>query len=343
MSQTPRLPNRPPIASEDVASLRATVPDQEGELPSGKPYVPTDADNVPLTKGPVHEIPDFIPQELAVDPSEFLARKQGRVMRNSDPLPPPPAGYPMQEEDDPEADELMRELHQQQTHAGNTKKNQQTESVLPTKPTKHPMLTKLLSSFGLERVPLRIKNIGNIPFTFRLISAPNKLVAIRYANLRSGTPDEMKVNVSWISALLGLVAIDGVSIYEIIGMDLTEHEKTMLARDPGNPPAMLVENSAVPLINVFLNGWQTEVIEEITRAYYELFEGDKDIPSDIGTYQKTHWRFECPKADCGEFQNRVPKVIDSSKGTIEPVFCPVHGVAMNPISTLEEYRANPLA
>ncbi len=342
MSQTPRLPNRPPIDSEDVASLRASVPDQEGELPSGKPYVPTDSDNEPLVRKTVHEIPDFIPQELAVDPSEFLASKQGRVMRNNDPLPPPPHGYPMQEEDDPEAEELMRELRNQNAPSA-SKDTRQKESVLPNKPTKHPVLTKLLSSFGLERVPVKTKNIGNIPFTFRLISAPNKLVAIRIANLRSETQDELKVNVSWISALLGLVSIDGTSIYEILSMDLTEHEKTMLARDPGNPPAMLVENSAVPLVNVFLNGWQTEVIEEITRTYYELFEGDKDVPSDIGTYQRTHWRFECPKTGCDEFQNRVPKVIDASKGTIEPVFCPVHGVAMNPISTLEEYRSNPLA
>lgn len=326
----PRLPNQPQNSDD---SLRATVPQTpEEELPAGQEYVPTAEDNKPLQPDPEREVPAFIPRELPVDPSELIDEPgTPRIQRASEPLPPPPQGYRPAEED-PEADALI------QAHT----KRLVPSSALPQAPKKHPMLDRLLSSFGLSKLPLKSDNIGDMKWTFRRLSSPDHLLAVRYAGLRSRQPDEFKVNMVYIQAVLALVSVNDVSIYDFMGADISTQDRILIERDPGNPPHMLVQTTAPVLIATLVDGLMPEILDALSTAYQELFEEDREVASDVAQYRKTHWRFECGVEGCLEVQNRIPKIINATSGEIEPIFCPIHGEPMTPVSTLEDYRNNPL-
>lgn len=330
-----RLPNAPNQALDE--ELRATVPQtQEGDIPRGREYVPGPEDNKPLQKDPQREIPSFIPRELAIDPSVAASNMQ----RNSAPLPPAPEGYPMSEED-AEADELIRQF--QAENQPHMKKQAKSETVLPNEPLRHPMLDRLLSSFGIQRLPTKSDNIGGMKWEFRRLSTPDHLLAVRYAGMRSRTSQELKINTQYIQAMLAVVSVNGTSIYEMMGYEMTDDERKQLANDPGNPPHHIVENSAPAVIFTLLDSLVPEVLDKLAVSYDELFEQDREFPSDIDQHRKTHWRFECSVHGCDEVQTREPVIVNRGTGAIKNIYCPIHGTPMRPISSLEDYRNGPLA
>ena len=335
-----RMPNAPSQSLDE--ELRATVPQtQEGDIPRGATWVPGPEDNKPLQKDPQREIPSFIARELAVDPSEAASSK---MQRSSTPLPPAPEGYPMSEEDE-EADALIRQFqssNQAPAHPAPAKKRA-AETVLPSEPLRHPMLDRLLSSFGIVGLPTKSDSIGGMKFEFRRLSTPDHLLAVRYAGMRSRTPQELKINTQYIQAMLAVVAVNGTSIYEMMGYEMTDDERKQLSRDPGNPPHHIVENSAPAVIFTLLDSLAPEVLDKIAVSYDELFEQDREFPSDIDQHRKTHWRFECSVHGCGEVQTREPVIVNRGTGAIKNIYCPIHGTPMRPISSLEDYRNGPLA
>lgn len=324
-----RMPNHP---NNDVP------PTQESSMPQGRPYEPSNEDLRPLHKDPQHEVPRFIPRELPEDPT--------RLMHGSNnPLPPMSEGY-VPAEDDVEADEMIRAFHAQEskpTQKQAPTSNRNDTTTLPEAPKRHPMLDRLLSSFGLEKLPIKSTDIGNMKLSFRRLSTADHMISIRYAHFRSNNPVEMKTNLKYIQAALAITAVNDVSIYDMLEYEMSPSDKVAYARDPGNPPNLVVEATALPIITTIVDGLLPEVLDSIVVAYNELFEEDKVVASDIDTYRRTHWRFECVESKCEEVQNRVPRIINVKSGAIHNVYCPVHGTPMRAVSSLEDYRNGPLA
>lgn len=216
--------------------------------------------------------------------------------------------------------------------------------TLPETPKRHPLLSRLLSSFGLERLPIRYNNIGGFQFGFRKHNTEDMLLATRMAGSRMRGTAEFDLAYSIVLAAICLVDIDGESVYDIFNVGLTEAERQSITRNPQNPPQAIVENTSPHVIVFMTTHIEPEVLNDIARAYSELYHEDVgDHVGDIVTYQRTHWRFECQVPGCEEVQKRIPKIIDAVDGTYEPIFCPIHGEPMQAISTLEKYRNNPLA
>lgn len=321
-----RMPNRP--NSEDVP------PTQEASMPQGRPYEPSGDDLKPLQKDPQLDVPKFIPRELRVDPTQLM-------QRSDSPLPPAPQSY-VPADDDPEADEMIRAFHAQET-TRETEPNRESSTTLPKEPKRHPMLDRLLSSFGIEKLPIKSDTIGGMKFSFRRLSTSDHMISIRYAHFRSNNPAELKANLKYIQAALAITAVNDTPIYDMLEYEMSPNDKIAYERDPGNPPNLVVEATALPIITTIVDGLVPEVLDKIVVAYNELFEEDLEIASDIDTYRRTHWRFECVEPKCTEIQNRVPRIINSKTGAIHNVYCPIHGTPMRAISSLEDYRNGPLA
>ncbi len=327
-------PNAPVTDDGDVARLRSSVSqDPADHLPRGQEYVPDARDNEPLIPETKHEVPSFIPRELAADPSELM--QGSRRMRNTDPLPDPAhfqGLYAGQSEDDPEADAMIRSV-----------RSQEPRTLLPSEPKRHPMMDRLLSSFGLRKIPVKSTVVGGLSWYFRAGSTSDFLIATRHAGLRSpSSPKEFEINASYMRAALGLVRVEEDSIYDIIGMNLTPFEREALQRDEANPPQALVERSADAVITFLVDAFIPTMLDELARAYHQLFDADMEVASDIVTYNRTHWRFECDFPGCDEVQTRIPLIVNAERGEIKPYFCPVHGTPMRPISSLEKYNNSPL-
>ena len=341
MNQFPNIPGRPnrpnaPITDVgDIARLRESVSqDPADHLPKGQEYIPDERDNEPLIPAAKHEVPSFIAKELAADPSELM--QGSRRMRNDDPLPDPAQFqglYAGQTEEDAEAEAMIRSV-----------RSQDPRTLLPNEPKRHPMMDRLLSSFGLRKIPVKKTVVGNINWYFRPGSTTDFLIATEHAGLRSrNSPQRFEVNASYMRAALGLVRVEEDSIYDIIGVNLTPFEREALQRDEANPPQALVERTADAIITFFIDSLMPTMLDELARAYHQLFDADMEVASDIVTYNRTHWRFECDVPGCEEVQNRIPTIINAERGEIKSIFCPVHGTPMRPISSLEKYNNSPLA
>lgn len=358
-----RVPNIPkPLATQDLRRDMPINPEEMGI--KARAYVPDTAADPRATK--LEAAPSWIPRKLPIPgtipadapiPQPTEAELAALQAQTADP-----------EDDDDEAEELLA-LARGTGDAGidiptqKRARNPVTDSTtlnlekddapdpkdraaaqtLPDAPTRHPLLSRLLASFGLERLPVRYNNIGGFKFGFRKHNTEDLLLATRIAGTRARGSAEFDLAHSIVLAAICITSINDESVYDIFGITLTDAERQTIMRNPTNPPQAIVESTASHIILFMTEHIEPEILDDLSRSYRELYHEDTaDHVGDIVTYQRTHYRFECNVQGCEEVQNRIPEIIDAVNGTYKPVFCPIHGEPMQAVSTLEKYRNNPL-
>ena len=215
--------------------------------------------------------------------------------------------------------------------------------LLPSAPVRHPVLQQMLAAFGLERLVEKSETVGGFKFGFRGSNTVDQALAIRYAGLRSASGPEFEMYKSIMLMAICVTSINDTPAYEVFNENLTDSEREAVKRSPTNPPETVVTKIAPKAIMFLLENIEPTILDDLAKAYTWLYRDE--IESHRGhtaEYLHEAWRFECLVDGCDEIQERIPHITDPVKGYIEPVFCPIHGKPMRPVSTLEDFRNNPL-
>jgi|ERR1035437_3436216 hypothetical protein len=221
---------------------------------------------------------------------------------------------------------------------GNVKPNPQANQPLPTE---HPVLVRLRERFGLIQGPTGTKSevIGGIKFTFRKYTNQSyaKFVVNEILTQSVETEAEFNAKLGYALVAIGLAAVNDVPVHEVFELELEPSLEVPLVRqNPLHPPTSVIVGSARYIYQWLLTSGTPELGDTLAAVYGKLY------PSENLTPDKGLWRYgNCKKSGCTETQERLPRY--NAEGEMRPVYCPVHGVPLKALGSLEELSHIPLA
>lgn len=350
-------PNRPSVDQSEVENLR-NLHEPHDDVPRGRVWSPSPEDKRPLRSAPEHELPPFIPQRLSQPQNEAQAQLAQNVYEDRGEVPPqmqqkqtrelPPDFDP---EVDDENDEYVgmagmhsqpSQMHRNESHISKPAlrtMEQRTQQQAKPALTEHPVLQRLRESFGLKAKEVRTKKIGPFVFAFRKYSTQAYIQFVSN-NLRPNvlSDAELMEKIGYAIASISIASIDGVPTHEVFGTSIDPLlEKPLVNADPLHPPTSVVVNTALMLFP-WLNGLAIpELGDTLVDAYSELFPKEQLVKA------KGIWKFVCPKRNCNETMERKPRYKDvNGTNVLKPYYCPVHGVHMQGLGSLEDLADFPL-
>lgn len=335
------IPRELPI---DPAVLQAATTKAEAPAPrvgkSGHPIpafaVPMDAPLPAISEAErkfiagLRETEDDIDREF-----NFLEGKHG----NADAV-----GYAPGEDPGDVAPTLPPRRNAEPTGATSPANDSTGPQLLPDAPVRHPMLERMLATFGLERFPEKFEHIGNFKFGFRRCNTSDEAMATRFAALYTKiSPAEYEFYLAIIRTAIGITSINDVPVHEIFGIDLSDAEKQVITRNPTNPPHTVTSMTAPAVLTFLLEKIDPTVLNDLAKAYDEAFRAQvEETRGDTANKMHVTYRFQCSNG-CDETVERVPVIIDAVAGTYRPVFCPSCGKPMQAMGSLEDLANDPLA
>jgi hypothetical protein len=220
---------------------------------------------------------------------------------------------------------------------GSVKQNPLVDQPLPTE---HPVLLHLRERFGLIPGPSGTKSevIGGLKFTFRKYTnqSYSKFVVNEILTQSVETEAEFNSKLGYALVAIGLAAINDVPVHEVFDLELEPAlELPLVRQNPLHPPTSVIVGSARYIYQWLLTSGTPELGDTLAAVYGKLYPSENLIPD------KGLWKYECPKHNCTEIQERLPRY--NAEGEMRPVYCPVHGLKMNALGSLEELSHIPLA
>jgi hypothetical protein len=134
------------------------------------------------------------------------------------------------------------------------------------------------------------------------------------------------------------VAIDGVPIYQVFGIDPAPG---VLITDHLRPPRTIRYLASAALFDFISDDTRTELGEQLFEAYRDRCDKAGEVSSYLKDRETLKVRFRCQVEGCGYELFIVPQV-DTTTGDIQLPFCQYHGTAM-PIIAAETEPGLPLA
>jgi hypothetical protein len=222
--------------------------------------------------------------------------------------------------------------------AGAVKQNPQVNQPLPTE---HPVLVRLRERFGLIQGPTGTKSevIGGIKFTFRKYTNQSyaKFVVNEILTQSVETEAEFNAKLGYALVAIGLAAVNDVPVHEVFELELEPAlEAPLVRQNPLHPPTSVIVGAARYIYQWLLTSGTPELGDTLAAVYGKLY------PSENLTPDKGLWKYgNCKKPGCTETQERLPRY--NAEGEMRPVYCPVHGIPLKALGSLEELSHIPLA
>lgn len=338
-------PNQPRTDFAENEALRQRYEPQD-DVPKGKAWTPSAEDKRPLRSAPEHEIPSCIPLKLS-QPQNASQEQISRAVYEDRGDDPRQAQRELPPDFDPEVDDEndrfvgMEGLHTQQSQRVRNDVYANKPPLRQQEPVKHvamehPVLQKLRESFGLKSKDVKTQRIGRFVFGFRKYSSQSYNIFVNN-HIRPSVSSEVELmeKIGCAIASISIASIDGVPTHEVFGISLDPRlEQPLVNADPLYPPTSVIVSTALHLFP-WLNGLAIpELSDTLVDTYSEMFPAEKLVQS------KGIWKFVCGANNCKEFLERKPRY--RKDGTQKPYYCPVHGLPMNPLGSLEELADFPL-
>lgn len=359
-----KKPNRPRVDDVEVEALRGALT-PEDDVPAGKAWTPSREDLKPLRKDAALEIPDFIPERLDMpknDSQRQIANIVNAERAERGEIIPPHIGRKTPSDFDPEVDDpedvfvgaagMASERPKFTDSKGNPidpQRKIQERRVTPSKTSntgnpdyrkqlakEHPVLQQLRERFGLVAKPVKDKTIGGIKFTFRKYN--NQTYTKFVTNMMrpaADTEQEFEEKLGYAVASISIAAINGVPTHEVFGVEIDNSELAMVEDNPMHPPTRVVVATAESLYPWLISLAVPELGDALAITYGQLF------PTESMVATKGLWRYSCPKKNCTETHDYVPRY--DAEGKMKPYYCAVHGVVMKTLGSLEDLNSVPLA
>lgn len=316
----------------------------------------------PLRKPVALEVPDFIPLRLDAPMNESQAaisqslrpRQQSEVAGVPDDFDPEvddpsdafvgQAGMAAGQSQltdasgNPVTPEAMRARAQQTIQNKPLNLQKQSQQALVEA---HPVLQRLRERFGLKAKGVKSETIGGMKFTFRKYT--NQAYAKFVVN-QVQQPTSVQTDAEFISKLpyalaaISIAAIDDIPTHIVFGSEIELDpvlELPATQQDPLHPPTSVTVKTAEVLYSWLVGLGIPELADTLASTLGRLFPEER-LVKDNGL-----WRYSCPKRNCTEEQERMPRY--DADGNMKPVYCPVHGVPMRALGSLEDLANIPLA
>ena len=219
-----------------------------------------------------------------------------------------------------------------------------TASVLSNR--KHPVLQKLLKSFGIKRseyyyVDLNSSDGSSIRYHMSIVPEEVTAWAMSSAAMRVALEGETMAS-SWFQLLnvcAATVAIDNTPIYEIFEIKLLDHEQAELANDPYDI-SVRIRKIASQKLSAMIWSETQPIAQKLTDFYMGEIVSKYKITSSYDMDINKKFRYICPIDSCTEYLLESPHV---ENGLEKEFYCKVHGIAMVKMTNLAEEMNIPLA
>jgi len=214
----------------------------------------------------------------------------------------------------------------------------------------HPVVAKLQERFGLRKAKRFSLDVfsgddGQEPMKFVMTAISDEVNLWCVQQGQDKLREEgLTIGTGWIQVVMSccsVVSLDGVPIYEALGVEPTPQEWGSLKDDPLYLSARLRKLCGLALAGMLYSD-MPQVSDRVYRFYNEVVHKHNTAKTSYDVSQEGQNRYRCPVDDCTTDLVEKPEADLQNPGQDKPFFCKYHGARLIAVASLDEENNYPL-